>query len=225
MEKIVLNAERREVTGKQVKALRREGKLPAVIYGHGVESTAITLDALETNKILSGVGASTLITIDLEGEEYSVLVRDRQNHVLRRHLLHVDFQALSMTETVRANVALILGEEEAPAVREYGAMIITGIESLEIECLPADLIDRIVVDVSSLERIGDSILVEDLPLSEGISVLDDPETMVVVATAPISEEEMEELEEEEAELEFEEGMEPEVVGEEAEDEEEYTEEE
>ena len=108
MERIVINANRRDVIGKQVKSLRREGKLPAVIYGHGITPTAITLDARDANKVLSGVGASTLITIDLEGDPYSVLVRDRQQHVLHRHLIHVDFQALSMSETVRASVALIL---------------------------------------------------------------------------------------------------------------------
>jgi large subunit ribosomal protein L25 len=212
MEKIIMKASRREVIGKQVKALRREGKLPAVIYGHGIEPTAITLEARDTNKVLSSVGSSTLITIDLEGEEYSVLVRDRQHHVLRRHLLHVDFQALSMSETVRASVSLVLGEEEAPAVKAYGAMIITGVESMEIECLPSDLVDRLVVDISGLESIGDSILVKDLPVPEGITILDDPETMVVVATAPA----VEEVEEVEEELELEEGVEPEVIGEEEE---------
>ena len=208
MDKIVMKATRREVIGKQVKALRREGKLPAVIYGHGVEPTAITLDARESNKVLSGVGSSTLITIDLEGEEYSVLVRDRQRHVLRHHLLHVDFQALSMTETVRASVNLVLGEEEAPAVGAYGAMIITGIESLDVECLPGDLVDRIVVDISGLESIGDSILVKDLQVPKGFTIWDDPETMVVVATAP-----MLEAEEPTDEAEIEEGVEPEVIGE------------
>lgn len=210
MEKTVMKANRRDVIGKQVKALRRDGKLPAVIYGHGIEPTAITLDALQTNKVLSGVGTSTLITIDLEGEEYSVLVRDRQHHVLLRHLLHVDFQVLSMTETVRASVSVVLGEGDAPAVESYGAMIITGVESLDIECLPSDLIDRIVVDISGLESIGDSILVRDLPVPDGITILEDPETMIVVATAPAAEEE----EEPEEELELEEGAEPEVIGEE-----------
>lgn len=210
MEKTVMKASRRDVIGKQVEALRREGKLPAVIYGHGIEPTAITLDARETNKVLSSVGTSTLITIDLEGEEYSVLVRDRQNHVLLRHLLHVDFQVLSMTETVRASVSVVLGEEIAPAVEAYGAMIITGVESLDIECLPSDLVDRIVVEISGLESIGDSILVKDLPVPDGITILEDPETMIVVATAPAAEE-VEELEEE---LELEEGAEPEVIGEE-----------
>jgi large subunit ribosomal protein L25 len=214
MEEVVMKANRRNVIGKQVKALRREGKLPAVIYGHGIKPTAITLDAHETNKVLSGVGSSTLIIIDLEGKEYSVLVRDRQHHVLKRHLLHVDFQALSMTETVRASVSVILGEEDAPAVKAYGAMIITGVESLEIECLPSNLIDRIVVDISGMENIGDSILVKDLPVPDGITILDDPETMVVVATAPTVEIE----EEPEEELEIEEGAEPEVIGEEEEQE-------
>ena len=210
MEKIVLEANPRNVIGKQVKALRREGKLPAVIYGHGVEPTAITLDAREANRVLSSVGASTLITIDLDGEEYSVLVRDRQHHVLQRYLLHVDFQALSMTETVRASVSVVLGDEEAPAVGAYGAMIITGIESLEIECLPSDLIDRVVVDVTGLENIGDSILVKDLPVPDGVTILDDPETMVVVAAALT----VSETEEEPEDIEAEEGFEPEVVGEE-----------
>ena len=214
MEKIIIQANRREVIGKQVKALRREGKIPAVIYGHGIEPTPITLDAREASKTLASVGRSTLISIDLEGETYSVLVRDRQNHVLRRNLLHVDFQALSMTETVRASVSLVMSEGEAPAVEAYGAMIITGIESLDIECLPSDLIDRIVVDISSLESIGDSILVKDLPVPDGFTIWDDPETMVVVATAPAAEEE----EEVEEDLELEEGVEPEVIGEEIEEE-------
>jgi len=215
MEKTIIQASRREVIGKQVKALRREGKLPAVIYGHGLEPTPITLDAHEASKTLSSVGSSTLITIDLDGKEYSVLVRDRQNHVLRRNLLHVDFQALSMTETVRANVSLVLGEEEAPAVEAYGAMIITGVESLDIECLPSDLVDRIMVDISGLERIGDSILVKDLAVPDGFTIWDDPETMVVVATAPAAEE----VEEVEEDLELEEGVEPEVIGEDEEAEE------
>ncbi len=214
MKKTIIKANRREVIGKQVKALRREGKLPAVIYGHGVEPTPITIEAHEAGKTLASVGASTLISIDLEGEEYSVLVRDRQRHVLRRNLLHVDFQAVSMTETVRASVALVLGDEVAPAVESFGAMIIAGIESLDIECLPADLVDRIVVDISGLERIGDNIMVKDLTVPDGFTLWDDPETMVVVATAPAAEE----VEEEVEDLELEEGVEPEVVGEEEEEE-------
>jgi large subunit ribosomal protein L25 len=195
MEKIVINATRREVTGKKVRFLRREGKLPAVLFGFGVESTPITLDLREASRTLASVGSSTLVTIDLDGKEYNVLVRERQQDVIYRTLTHVDFQAVSMTETVRAQVAIsVYGDENIPAVENYGAIINTGLDVLEIECLPQDLPERIEVDISSLAEIGDSILVKDLPLPAGVVALDDQEALVVVVSAPIAEEEVEEEE-------------------------------
>jgi large subunit ribosomal protein L25 len=195
MEKIVINATRREVTGNKVRFLRREGKLPAVLFGFGVESTPITLDLREASRTLASVGSSTLVTIDLDGKEYNVLVRERQQDVIYRTLTHVDFQAVSMTETVRAQVAIsVYGDENIPAVENYGAIINTGLDVLEIECLPQDLPERIEVDISSLAEIGDSILVKDLPLPAGVVALDDQEALVVVVSAPIAEEEVEEEE-------------------------------
>ena len=117
MDKIILNATHRDLVGKKVKTLRREGKLPAVLFGHGVESTPILLDLKETSKILSTVGSSTLVTIDLDGDEYAALVRERQRDVLYRTLLHVDFQAISMTETVRTQVPIYIGDENARSLR------------------------------------------------------------------------------------------------------------
>lgn len=216
MDKVIIEAERRDVLGKKVKALRREGKLPAVIFGHGLETTPIVLDMREASKTLASAGSSTLVTIKLDGKEHSTLVRERQYEVLQRTLLHVDFQAVSLAEKVRASVAVILGDEDAPAVKSYGAMIIQGTESIEIECLPQDLPDRIVVDVSTLENIGDSILVQDLPVPDGVEILDDPETMIVVATSLAEEV----VEEEVEEIELEEGAEPEVIGESEEEDEE-----
>lgn len=193
MEKIVLTAKHREVIGKKVKVLRREGKLPAALFGYGVVPTPILLNMKETSRTLASVGSSTLVTIDLEGKEYNVLVRERQVESITRALLHVDFQAVSMTETVRAQVHIYISEQEAPAVSNYGAMINTGIDMLEIECLPQDLPERIDIDISGLIEIGDSILVKDIPLPEGVQVLDDPETLIVVASSPVAEEEIEEV--------------------------------
>lgn len=207
MEKIVIEATRREVTGKKVRFLRREGKLPAVLFGYGVESTPITLDLREASRTLASVGSSTLVTLALDGKEYNVLVRERQQDVIYRTLTHVDFQAVSMTETVRARVAVqIVGDHVISAVENYGAIINTGLDVLEIECLPQDLPERIEVELTGLSEIGDSILVKDLPLPTGVVALDDPETLVVVVSAPIAEEE--EAEEEEI---LEEGAEPEVI--------------
>lgn len=208
MEKIVLTATHRDVIGKKVKNLRREGKLPAVLFGYGIKSTPIVLDLKETTKILSTVGSSTLVTIDLEGKEFNALVRERQRDIIYRTLTHLDFQAISMTETVRTQVPVNIGEQDVAAVTEFGAIINTGIDMLEIECLPQDLPERIDVDLSNLYEIGDSILVKDLDLPEGIQVLTDPDTLVVVVSAPIAEEEIEEEIEEEEDLE---GAEPEVI--------------
>jgi large subunit ribosomal protein L25 len=179
-----------------VKALRREGKLPGVVYGYGIEATPIEMDEAVATKILSLVGPSTLVIIDLEGKEYTTLVRERQRNIIYRNLTHVDFQALSMTETVRARVPIrIHGEAIAPAVKLYGAIINTGIDVLEIECLPQDLLDHIDIDISTLAEIGDSILVRDISLPAGVTPLDDPDALIAVASMPISEAELEALEE------------------------------
>jgi len=207
MEKKVLKATLREVTGKKVKVLRRDGKLPAVVFGHGIESTPILMDLKDATKILSSVGSSTLVTVDLDGKEYAALVRERQRDILHRTLLHVDFQVISMTETVRANVPIRIGEVEAPAVATYGAIINTGLDVLDIECLPQDLPERIDVDISGLFEIGDSILVKDIPWPAGIQAMDDPNSLIVVVSAPISETELEMVDE----VEMEEDAEPEVI--------------
>ena len=179
--------------------------MPAVIYGHGVEPTPIVLDFKASSRTLAQAEASTLITIQLGGEEYTTLVREKQWDYIRRELLHVDFQAVSMTETVRAQVAISLLDTDVPAVETYGAILNIGLDVLEIECLPQDLPDRIEIDLSGLTEIGDSILVQDLPLPAGVVALDDPETLVVVVSTPIAEEE------EEVEEVLEEGAEPEVI--------------
>ena len=204
MEKIVLEANRRTVVGKKVKRLRQAGVLPALLFGHGIDSTPIQVDKRDARKILDITGASTLLSLSLEGTEHNVLVRERQRDVLTREYLHVDFQAVSMTEKVIASVRIEIGDVEAPAVQSYGAIINTGLDVLEIECLPNDLIDSFVVDVSGLEEIGDSILVKDLKMPNGIEVLDDPTGLIVVVSAPMGEEEVEE------EV-LEEGLEPEVI--------------
>lgn len=206
MEKVILEAVPRDVVGKKVKALRREGKLPAVLFGYGIEATPILLDMRDATKVLASTGSSTLVTLNLAGKEHNVLVRERQRDVLTREYLHVDFQAISMTDTVRTSVSIELDEEAAPAVKVYGAIINTGLDMLEIECLPQDLMDRIVVDLSSLKNIGDHILVRDLKLPQGIEVLDDPESLIAIASAPMAEE-VEEVEEVEVEA----GAEPEVI--------------
>lgn len=189
MEEVVFNASPRSIVGKQVRALRREGGLPAVIYGRNFEPINVTLNLREATKTLSTVTSSHIVTINVDGKKYNALVRDRQRHPVSGLLLHVDFQRVSMTEKLRTSVVIAL-EGEAPAVKEFGGVVVTGLESLEVESLPGDLPERIEVDLSNLREVGDAVYVRDIQLPSAVEVLTDPEEMVVLVTAPASEAEM-----------------------------------
>lgn len=201
MEKIILNAEKREVTGKQVKAWRRQGKLPAVIYGHHLNPVPVWLDLRDASHVLPTVTKSQLISVKLGNETHTVLVREKQRHPVQGTLLHVDLLAVSMTEKLRANVSIeFVGD--APAVKDFGGVVVTNLEEIEVECLPKDLPEKIVVDLSPLQNIGDSIVVKSLEIPKGVDVLTDSDEIVVLVTAPAGEEaEMAEME----------GAEPEVI--------------
>ncbi len=187
MDKIVLEAVKREVIGKKVKVLRREGKLPAIVYGYGVDSIPIVLDHKSSSRILANAESSSLIMINLDGKEYPTLVREKQWDYIRRSLTHVDFQVVSMTEMIAAQVRIEL-VGDAPAVADFAAILVTGLTEFEVEALPADLPDSIEVDISVLANIGDGIFVRDIATGDKISILDDPDAMIVVASAPMAEE-------------------------------------
>jgi len=199
MEKFVLDAEKREVIGKKVKALRREGKLPAVIYGQEIEPMPITLDTKQVHQVLKVVGANTLISIKVGKEEFLTLVRDIQREVIMRDLLHMDFQAVSLEESITTVLPVVM-VGESPAVAELDALLIVGMDELQIEAKAKDLPDTISVDVSGLVEIGDNILVKDLVISGDVKILDDPDGIVIVATAPTLMDEIVDEVEEGAEL-------------------------
>ena len=182
MDKIVINASKREVIGKKVGALRREGKLPAVIYGKGIDPTPITLDLREASKILSTLTSSSILTLNVDGKEYPALVRDKQRDYLKARYLHIDFLAVSLTEKIRTTITISI-EGEAPAVSDYNGVVVSGLSEIEVECLPGDLEERITVDISSLKEIGDSILVKDLAVGKKIDVLSDPDDIIVSITS------------------------------------------
>jgi len=189
MEKVVLKAEKREVVGKQVKALRREGKLPAVIYGRHTEPINVLLDAHTASLALGKITSSSILTIDVNGTEYAALVREKQRDYIKNRLLHVDFLAVSLDEKLRATVSVqFIGV--SLAVKDFNAVMIHNLEQLHVECLPTDLPERIDVDISSMVKIGDGVRVRDVQVSDKVRLLDDPDTMVVVATMPKVEEEV-----------------------------------
>ena len=183
MDKVVLKANKRDVIGKQVKALRRTGKLPAVLYGrHMDQPLAIMLDQRDAAVSLSHVSSSSLVTIDLDGTEYPALVREKQRDFIKNRLLHIDFLVVSLTEKLTAYVGIELTGLSL-AVKDFNAILVPGLDEIEVECLPADLPEKIVVDIAALDKVGTSIHVGDLVLSDKIKVLSSPTEMLVIATA------------------------------------------
>jgi len=183
MEVTVLKAQRRDVTGKQVRALRRAGLLPAVVYGRHIEPLAISMDAREVGRILPTLSRSSLIVVEVDGEKHNTLVRERQRHPVTGHLVHVDFNAISMTELLRTTVALVQ-RGEAPAIKNYDGILVSGTENVEVECFPADLPENIVIELGSLEKIGDAIYVRDIVPPPRVTILTDQDEMVMLITAP-----------------------------------------
>ncbi|RLC90826.1 MAG: 50S ribosomal protein L25 [Chloroflexi bacterium] len=212
MEQLKLQAMPRTAIGKQVKQLRREGLLPGIIYGHSIEPLAVQFDAREARSIADQAGSSSLINVYIAGTPtpYSVIIRDVQWDYLKRTLIHLDLQALSMTEKVRIPISINL-VGTAAAVEELGGVLLHLVNEVDVECLPSALVPAIDVDISNLTQIGDSISVKDLVVPEGIEILTDAEETVVQISAVVEEAE----EKEEFAVEAEAG-DVEVIGEEEE---------
>jgi len=177
---VELVAQRRDMRGKQVKQLRRAGMIPGVVYGHGFEPIAIQLELRPLQHVLSQISGSQLVSLKVEGQEQPemVLVRDVQVEAINRHLVHIDLYRVSMTERLRTEVRLIL-VGEAPAVRRNEGILLHGISSVEVQCLPGDLPDAITVDLASLNAVEDAIFVRDLPVPRGVEILTDGDEMIV----------------------------------------------
>ena len=204
MEKVVIEATKRTVIGKQVNTLRRESKLPGIIYGSKIDPIAITMDLKQATRVLNNTTSSSVITINVEGTEYAALVREKQRDVLRNLFIHADFQAVSQTEKIRAAVNIeMVGH--APAVKDYNGVVVEGVNAINVESLPKDLPERFTVDLSVLKEIGDSISVKDIAIPDGVEVLDSPDEMIILITSPAAEEVEEEVVGEEGE------EEPEVI--------------
>lgn len=193
MKDVVLKAEPRTVLGKQVKALRREGRLPAVIYGRGHTPISISLDLHDASRVLPTITSSQLVVVDVNGSLHTTLVREKQRQPVTGSLIHIDFQEVSLTEKLRTNVMIeLIGE--SPAVKNLNGIVVSAREVVEVEALPRDLPDRLTLDISSLVEIGDTLHVRDLILPPRVEILDDAEEMIVVVTGQAAEEEVAEAE-------------------------------
>jgi large subunit ribosomal protein L25 len=206
---VELSAEKRTMLGKQVKQLRRQGWTPGVMYGHGYESVPLKFEMRELQRLLSETGGSQLVGIKIKGQSQpeTALVRDVQRDPIRQTILHVDFYRVQMTERLTTEIPLELIGESPVAGRNEG-ILLQGISSIEVECLPGDLVDAIEVDLSDLVELDQALYVRDLAIPSGIDVMTEANEMIV-RVVPIAEEET--FEEELEGIEMPEAVEVEVI--------------
>lgn len=191
-----LTATTRAATGKRVKDVRNAGSVPAVVYGHGTEPTALTLGASEFLKLYRTAGSSSLIDLSIDGgTPVKVLIQEVQPHHLTMKPHHVDFRQINMKEELEVEVPLAF-VNEAPAVKELAGTLVHAYDAVLVKCLPSDLPHEITVDLSALKTFDDVITVANLVLPKGVTVLLDAETSLISVSAPLTDEQLKKMEEE-----------------------------
>ncbi len=189
----VLTARRRSVVGKLVDHLRRERRVPAIVYGHGLTSQTLDIDLGEFVKLYKAAGSTSLVDLVVDdAKPVAVLIHGVQRHPTKQTVMHVDFYQVRMTEKIEADVDLEF-TGESPAVKEQGGILIRTLDKLKITALPGDLVPSIAVDISALKTFEDRIHVADLVLPTGITAMISGEEVVASVAAPRSEAELEAL--------------------------------
>jgi large subunit ribosomal protein L25 len=184
-----LNASERKVFGKNLKALRKEGQIPAEFYGRGMENRALTIQKKEFQSLFKTAGENTVITLVMEGKKQPSLIYDVHYNPVSGEILNVDFYGVRMDEKIRTAVPVeFVGE--APAVKEKGGVLAKGVTEIEVEALPGDLPHSFTVDISVLAELDQSIYVKDIAIPANVRIMLEPETAVVTVTPPAPEEEI-----------------------------------
>ncbi|MCR4278551.1 MAG: 50S ribosomal protein L25 [bacterium] len=191
-----LHVKTREKKGRQVRAFRREGGLPGIVYGDDMEPTPVEIDVSEFRKVYRDAGSSSLIDVTLnDTEPFKVLIQEVQVHLLHMHPTHVDLFRIKMGEEFEVDVPLhFIGE--SGAVKNMSGTLERNVKEVTVRCLPAKLPSHIDVDLSKLATFEDVITLADLVVPEGVTIDLDPEAQIASVSAPISEEQMKKMEEE-----------------------------
>jgi len=189
MEKVILKADVREKSGKaNAKELRRKDMIPAVVYKGGKGALSLQLARGDLNQILhTKAGENVIVTLKIAGadakaKDKTVLIKEIQREPIRNLILHVDFNEISLTETLKVNVPLA-AHGEAVGVKADGGTLEHVMWELQVECLPTAIPEKITVEVSGM-KIGDAVYVKDIKVPEGVKVLNDPELIAMIVKPP-----------------------------------------
>ena len=190
---IKMKADIRDVVGKKVKKMRKEGKVPAVAYGHGVEPQNLWVNLLDLERVYAKAGESAIIELDVKGKKVNALIHDVQLDHMSGKFSHIDFFQVQMNEEVETEIPLeFIGE--AAAVKALGGVLVKNMDTVPVRCLPADLPKNFEIDLSKLETFEDHITVADLKVFKKVQIDLEPETVIALVAPPRTEAEMESLE-------------------------------
>lgn len=196
---LTLAAQLRTELGKKAEAVRDAGRIPAVVYGGQGANLNISLAYNECEKLYTQAGESSLVDLVIEnGTPIKTLIHEVQHSPMTNRISHVDFFRVTMTEKLTTTIPFeFIGESKA--VKEQAAVLVKNIVEVDVRCLPQDLVSEIIVDLSLLQNLEDSISLSDIVLPSGIEILHhEDDDVVVVATPPMSEAELAKLEAEDA---------------------------
>ncbi len=187
-----LKVQIRNILGKKVETLRKEGFIPAELYGREIKNLHLTISAKEFQKVFKEAGESTIVNLKTEDNQtLPVMIHDIKTDSLSDKILHVDFYQIKLTEKIRVHIPIeFLGE--APAIKAFGGILIKTLQEIEVEALPQDLPHRIQIDLVSLDEIGKNISVKDLKLSDKVKIFLSPETIIATVVEAKAEEVVEE---------------------------------
>jgi large subunit ribosomal protein L25 len=187
MKKYSLKAAKRDVVGRKVKSLRKNGQVPGTVYGKKVASESVAVDAKAFDKLYQEAGETGLVELALDGGMRPVLIHSVQRDPVARDILHVEFHQVDLKEKVHANVPVVLTGEAAAVAQKVGVLL-TITNELEVEALPTDLPESIEVDVTKLAAVGEELKVSDIPVPTGVTVVTPADQIVVKVDSLVSKE-------------------------------------
>lgn len=186
MERIELQAEKRESVGRALNSLRKEGFLPSVVYGHNFEAMPIQIKYKDFENVFKKAGESTLINLRIGDKEEPAVIKDIQKDPVTDQIIHADFYKVNLKEKIKAKVPLIIvGESEAV---KTGGVLVKTVNEFEVEALPQDLPHELQIDISRLHNFGDHIQVKDIFVSDRVRIEANPEEIVALVQEPRKEE-------------------------------------
>lgn len=183
-QQISLTAEPRTVLGKQVRSLRREGIVPAIVYERGKPSVAVSISHHDATHVFNEAGKHHPVNLTIGKDKHLVMIKDVDYEPIKGVLRHIAFHAVNQNETVTAEIPVRL-DGDAPAERA-GLMVLNTIDHVEVEALPAKLPDELTVDASKLVEVGDSLTIADISAPEGVEIMGEPEQTLYIVEEPRS---------------------------------------